>query len=85
MSGTDIEFNVKCPSRPALGDFKLLVPTSATVGEVKRRLSQNYPGNPEPATITVRVLPCVISRSPPQCWVTARETGRRGSVVRPDC
>jgi hypothetical protein len=61
-----IDFSVKCPSRPALGDFKLRVPASATVGEVKHRLQQSYPGNPEPASITVSPGPC--STAHPHLW-----------------
>lgn len=49
-----IEFLVKNPSRPTQPDFRLAVPSSATVGDVKRRLQATYPGSPDPAAVTVR-------------------------------
>lgn len=48
-----IEFLVKNPSRPTLPDFRLAVPSAATVGDVKRRLQATYPGSPLPAAVTV--------------------------------
>ncbi len=50
----DIEFVVKNPSRPAEDAFKLRVPASGTVRDVKLKLQESYPGTPHPSTITVR-------------------------------
>lgn len=50
----EIEFVVKNPSRPAQEDIRICVPASGTVRDLKLRLQAGYPGNPEPATITVR-------------------------------
>jgi hypothetical protein len=63
----DIEFMVKCPSKPALGDFKLRVPANATVGDVKRRLQESYPGAPEPSSITVGLLVLLASLNSKSC------------------
>ena len=49
----DIEFVVKNPSRPQQEDFRLSVPASGTVRDVKLQLQRAYPGNPEPSSITV--------------------------------
>lgn len=49
----EIEFVVKSPSRQSQDDFRLKVAASATVRDVKLKLQAGYPGNPDPATITV--------------------------------
>lgn len=49
----EVEFSVKTPSRPQQGDFRLRLPLSATVRDVKLRLQQDYPGNPAPEAVTV--------------------------------
>lgn len=50
----DYEFTVKNPARPAQEEVRIRVPAGATVRDVKLRLQAAYPGNPEPATVTVR-------------------------------
>jgi hypothetical protein len=53
---TEIELQIKNPAQNLDGDFKLRVPQSATVGDVKAQLESEYPSRPERGSITV--LPC---------------------------
>lgn len=75
----EIEFVVKNPSRPSQEDTRIRVPASGTVRDLKLRLQADYPGHPEPATITVRrettmadvqgrvELPCEPAAPPAPC------------------
>ena len=50
----ELQLQIKNPSQNmGNGDFVLSVPASATVGDVKARLSASYPGSPAPASITI--------------------------------
>lgn len=51
---SELELQIKNPSKNA-DDFRVVVPATATVGDVKAKLQAEYPGNPDRSTITVRV------------------------------
>lgn len=53
-SGTgEIEFTVKRPSLANVKDLKLRLSNTATLSEVKAKLTELYDDHPHPATITV--------------------------------
>jgi hypothetical protein len=62
--GSTIEIVLKNPSRNSEEAFKLRVPVHCSVGNLKIRLEESYPGNPAPQNVTVnksprsRTLPC---------------------------
>ena len=51
--GADLVLSIKNPGRPTAEDFRLTLPPSATVRELKAALQERYPGNPAPGTVTV--------------------------------
>ena len=52
--GDTIELQIKNPSQNLAGDFKLRVPQSSSVGDVKAKLEAEYPSKPDKGSITVR-------------------------------
>lgn len=53
MAEEQLVLSIKNPGRPTAEDFRLALPPSATVRQLKEALQQGYPGNPAPATVTV--------------------------------
>jgi hypothetical protein len=52
MADGDLVLSIKNPGRPTAEDFRLALPPSATVRELKAALQERYPGNPAPTTVT---------------------------------
>jgi hypothetical protein len=49
-----VTFTIKNPSKHEADAFKLVVPLSATLADIQRRIAAEYDGNPSPQLQTVR-------------------------------
>ncbi|KAK9830271.1 hypothetical protein WJX72_010725 [[Myrmecia] bisecta] len=49
----EVEINIKNPARSSAPEFKVKVPVSATVADLKARLQRDYTGNPHPSLQTI--------------------------------
>ena len=57
-SAEEVLFAVKNPGRSSSAPFALRTTTASTVLDLKRQLSREYDGNPDPQVQTVRFRGC---------------------------
>lgn len=78
MADGELVLSIKNPGRPTAEDFRLALPPSATVRELKEALQTRYPGNPAPATVTV-------SRGEPASQAGGAAAAAAANSLQPYC